>query len=408
MIRPGKKLPSKGVFPLKHALTSIFVLIFFCSSMPVYAATPNTPSNSTAISATSLQTELNAQLQQENTAVNQAQSIQNSINVLKNTINQDSAAIEQHQKNISALAAQQEKLTAQLKQETTALGNYVKNQYTNGDTPYLTYLSILVGATSFSDLINRWSYVDTVVSYYHDLKVKIAADSEAIQEKQKSEQAETAKLQTDLQAKQKLVGVLKAALVKQSDFVDSLGTAVLQSMLAQSRGQQDMNNTQSLIAAEKVQAQLAVQANYQQMLSSELKSDSILGTFSTPVKLNGQVNQLLSYAATFLGVPYTWGGTYPQFDCSSFVQYVFGHFGIALDRVTWDQFKEGQGVARNDLQAGDLVFFTTYQAGPSHVGIYIGDGIMINCDNSGVSYANINSQYWSSRYYGARRIIAAS
>ncbi|HZK83145.1 MAG TPA: NlpC/P60 family protein [Desulfosporosinus sp.] len=53
-------------------------------------------------------------------------------------------------------------------------------------------------------------------------------------------------------------------------------------------------------------------------------------------------------------------------------------------------------MTKDSLVAGDLVFFSTYLPGPYHVGIYVGNGIMINSSNSGVSYASINSQYWSS------------
>ena len=63
-----------------------------------------------------------------------------------------------------------------------------------------------------------------------------------------------------------------------------------------------MSETERLVAAEQMQTQLATQAKYQQILASQLKADSILGSFSTPVKLNGQVGQLLSFASTFIGV----------------------------------------------------------------------------------------------------------
>lgn len=274
------------------------------------------------------------------------------------------------------------------------------------DTSSLTYVSWLVSSTSIGDLIDRCSYVDTILDFYRDLRVKISANSEVIKAKRSMEQDETNKLTDEVQSKQQLLDGLSVALVKQSELVNSITNDQAQTMQAQSRGQENISETQRLVAAEQMQAQLTTQARYQQILESQLESDSSQGTFSTPVKLNGQVGQLLSFASTFLGVPYTWGGTYPQFDCSSYVQYVYGHFEIRLSRVTWDQYCEGQSVSRDNLRAGDLVFFSTYQAGPSHVGIYVGNGIMINSSNSGVSYASINSEYWSSRYYGARRVIA--
>ena len=59
----------------------------------------------------------------------------------------------------------------------------------------------------------------------------------------------------------------------------------------------------------------------------------------------------------------------------------------------------------SNLQPGDLVFFSTYEPGISHVGIYIGDSQFINASNDGVSVADLNSRYWASRYVGAKRVI---
>jgi hypothetical protein len=122
--------------------------------------------------------------------------------------------------------------------------------------------------------------------------------------------------------------------------------------------------------------------------------------------LTGKIGQLISYAATFLGSPYVYGGDSPVtgFDCSSYVQYVFAHFGVQLPRVTEDQVLMGQHVEQADLQPGDLVFFTTDAPGASHVGIYIGNRKMIDDQNNGVSYDDLDSSYWAPKYYEARRV----
>ena len=401
------KTTSKIGVLIRRIFLSILVPILICSFIqPVYATSLYDSISAFKNESSSLQDQAYVQLQLEASAVSQAQSIQESIDVLKSAIDQDNLVIEQHKETLVNLDVEQQKLADQQKKDTETLENFVRNQYTEGDTPYSTYVSLLVSSTSIGDLINRYSYVDTILSYYRDLRAKIAANSEIIKAKRSLEQDETNKLTDEVQSKQQLLDGLSVALAKQTELVNSITYDQAQTMQAQSRGQETISETQRLIAAEQMQAQLAVQAKYQQVLASQLKSDSSQGLFTTPVKLNGQVGQLLSFASTFLGVPYTWGGTYPQFDCSSYVQYVYGHFGIKLSRVTWDQYNEGQSVSRDKLKAGDLVFFSTYQAGPSHVGIYVGSGIMINSSNSGVSYASINNEYWSSRYFGARRVIA--
>lgn len=116
--------------------------------------------------------------------------------------------------------------------------------------------------------------------------------------------------------------------------------------------------------------------------------------------------QIVSLAKQFWGVPYVWAGRSPNgFDCSGFTSYVYSRMGIAIPRMADEQFYAGVRV--NDLQPGDLVFFTTYEPGPSHVGIYVGNGQFIHA-SSGVGQVTVTSlsnEYYSSRYLGARRFI---
>ena len=112
---------------------------------------------------------------------------------------------------------------------------------------------------------------------------------------------------------------------------------------------------------------------------------------------------IITEAEKYLGYPYVWGGSSPStsFDCSGFVSWVINHSG-------WDVGRLGaQGlcnictrVSSANVQPGDLVFFTgTYDTpGVSHVGIYVGNGMMIHCGDP-ISYANLNSSYWQSHFY---------
>lgn len=118
--------------------------------------------------------------------------------------------------------------------------------------------------------------------------------------------------------------------------------------------------------------------------------------------------QVVAFAKQFLGVPYVWAGRSPGgFDCSGFVSYVVGQFGISVPRMADEQFEVGMRVARGDLQPGDLVFFTTYEPGPSHVGVYVGGGQFVHA-SSGAGYVTLTSlysDYYQSRYLGARRLF---
>lgn len=112
-------------------------------------------------------------------------------------------------------------------------------------------------------------------------------------------------------------------------------------------------------------------------------------------------------ALRYVGVPYVWGGTsLSGVDCSGFVQAVFEHNGISLPRTADSQFEVGRAVKMRDLEPGDLVFFETYEAGASHVGIYLGGGRFIHASSSdGVRVDDLAMDYYAARYIGARRLI---
>ena len=114
------------------------------------------------------------------------------------------------------------------------------------------------------------------------------------------------------------------------------------------------------------------------------------------------------FAKLFLGVPYVYGGMSPSgFDCSGFVSYVYSKFGYSLPRRSFDMAGVGIPVSKDNLVPGDILLFTTYSAGVSHVGIYVGDGKLIHAPKPGdvVRYDDLDSSYYASRYLGARRII---
>ena len=119
------------------------------------------------------------------------------------------------------------------------------------------------------------------------------------------------------------------------------------------------------------------------------------------------VRRLIQTSFQYIGVPYWFGGNTPRgFDCSGFTRYVFANIGINLPRMADGQFAIGRPVSTERLQSGDLVFFETYEPGPSHVGIYIGNGQFISATSSrGVAVADLFGHYWGERYLGARRVL---
>ena len=122
---------------------------------------------------------------------------------------------------------------------------------------------------------------------------------------------------------------------------------------------------------------------------------------------SGAARRLISRAFEYVGVPYVFGGTTPWgFDCSGYTQYVFRQIGISIPRTADTQYYSYPKVSSRNLQPGDLVFFETYEPGPSHVGIYIGDGKMLQAGSStGVTVSDVFGGYWGARYIGAARVL---
>lgn len=113
-------------------------------------------------------------------------------------------------------------------------------------------------------------------------------------------------------------------------------------------------------------------------------------------------------AMTFRGTPYRNGGADPKgFDCSGFVWYVFAQHGLALPRTVQEQYRVGDSVRADDLQPGDLVFFSTTSPGASHVGIVIGGDSFVHAPSSSgvVRVERLGASYWASRFIGAKRIL---
>lgn len=131
---------------------------------------------------------------------------------------------------------------------------------------------------------------------------------------------------------------------------------------------------------------------------------------------DGLIDRLTGFASKFLGRKYVWGATGPKsFDCSGFTSYVFKNEGIELPRTSRMQYTKGETVKRDELRAGDLMFFSSPRSGKGKVG-HVAMVVSVNSDNTltfihassskGISYQKFpDGGYYSRHYIGAKRVI---
>lgn len=217
---------------------------------------------------------------------------------------------------------------------------------------------------------------------------------------------------TDFQSLlQSMSTTAEAKTISPQTAAELLRIQMMQSTLALSGGRQDT-------ATQGERAIAALLQGLDQTPGRQTRSTAALETAeaqewaasmpSPPAARDNEADGISQTAAEFLGTPYLFGGEGPSgIDCSSFVQQVFRAHHISLPRTAREQITVGSDVAPGDLQKGDLVFFQTYASYPSHVGIYLGDGKMIHASSGRgeVTVSDMNSDYYSSRYLGAKRII---
>ncbi len=314
-----------------------------------------------------------------------------------------------------------------------ALGQRVKAMYMSGDLEF-GYLNFILESESTSDFFSRAEAVSKIVGKDKSAIQDVTSKKEELNNKVKSLEDKKDEIDTlnkeiqvslsELDGKKKeaetlasqakdekskfdsqYLSQLERELVKsQFDVIGNSNSSAadLQGAINQLRNIRDNQIKSEIVTSEindkieKAKTMVADKKAAEVKVATPSRGGGGSGRVAVPSAGNSQ--SILNEAYAQLGKPYVWGATGDaSFDCSGFTQYVYEHAaGVDITRTTYSQIGVGQPVSQDQLQPGDLVF-----THPGHVGIYVGNGQMINAPQTGdvVKVAPVYS------FYAARRVL---
>ncbi len=274
--------------------------------------------------------------------------------------------------------------------------------YVNGSP---STLEAIVGANSVSQMISRAESAQVLSNQDAALGKQALSYEQTVQQRERQlkhlKQTRETALRVVLNEKQRKA----SELAREKQLLASIHSS-LQQLVAQ---EQERERAAKAAALARLQAQLAEQAREKKAAAAAAAQQATSSSSSTPTSIvpppgppiasNGAGHpQAASIALRYLGVRYVYGGASPSgFDCSGLVMYVYAQLGISLPHYTVAQWNATQPVS--SPEPGDLVFFD----GLGHVGIYIGNGQMVDAPHTG-SVVRIDSISGFGAFNGARRV----
>lgn len=259
---------------------------------------------------------------------------------------------------------------------------YAMQTYSNSNM----FLNFILGASTFSDLFSRIEGVNELTASDKELIERLNQDKLELEEQKVwAEEAKTS-----------LESLKDEQVAKENEF-----NALISDYTAQLDSQERQKEEMSRFNATLDDAINASRISLEQ--EEWLNNGGGIGG-----EVTGDVSAVVAWATSKVGLPYIWGGVGPNgYDCSGLTSQAYlNAAGINIGRTTWDQIANGTPVAWGNFQPGDLIFFST-EGYCSHVGMYVGNGIMVHAPQPGttITYSNVNYSYWQSTFCGARRYL---
>ena len=296
------------------------------------------------------------------------------------------------------------------------LSSYVAGEYKTGG---LSLLQVLTGVDDLSDMLNR-------LFYYGKVSDKQAQTIQEVKELKQQLTDKQAEQEKNVAATQKKVDELNAQQAEAQNVVNSLDSQLQAELAAEAEANAALQAGINASTAEKATVSNETAGTTENTNNGGGTTNN--GGDNTPAPAPAPTPQpvtpapaptpsapsqsvdggtVVSRAYSKLGYAYSWGGIGPNsFDCSGFVSYVLTNSGLVNTGRLGAQglYNVCTPVSKANAQPGDLIFFVgTYDTpGVSHVGIYVGDGVMIHCGDP-IQYTSINSSYWQQHFYAFGR-----
>lgn len=372
----------------KSFLFALSFILFFTCPLSVYATTISELKEQKAANEQKLN-EVNETLSALN---EESKGITEEIEVLDDQLVEIIASvslledeIEEVEEEIETTKLELDEAIAKEETQYAAMKKRIQLMYEKGEASYVT---LLLGASNISDVMNRAEYIEKLYEYDETLLVEYIEAKEAVEEKKLELEEQQSELETnkfELEEEQKVLDELLAEKkAQQEDYETKIAKAKQEAAAYKAKIKQQNSQIKKLEEEEAKKAAAAAVAAAQQSSSKGSSGSINSASIISSAKGSASGKEIANYACKFVGNPYVSGGTSLTngADCSGFTYAVYQAFGYSIPRTSTGQRSAGKGVTYADAQPGDIICYA------GHVAIYLGGGRIVHASTpaTGIKY----------------------